>query len=430
MATNSAVTKQHHQNWLNGKELVAFMHVMKTGGTSYHSFLARHLETNGHPIPSTWTDIFDITNRATDPEKPLRAISGHFLLGDILTHFPNAQIATVLRSPSNRLLSLYRYLSSMDEKLLLQMDGEGKKIADSARALDPIEWIESNLEKIGPQVSNVYAYSLAGTHGDLLERKNVEDLMEVAQQNLTNIAFIGITEDMHDTILLTALDNALNVPLTAPLLNVTPRPSGQGKKQINADRSLAPFLAHDWILYRIAKRLFQRRLIIRISQALNRIETETKVEFLQDHTDTSDTFNPVKLLPSRFLDRAIAFHEEAFTVPEPTSTGSKAEAEPKNSHEHVIEFWLMLRDMQPKSVTLTFEAVAGLPDMVLSIGNQPLPQLERTGHHGEQMTFTQVAGPTDTRETQLSRKPTRFTMTVPAYGPVPVPTSLIVEYGR
>lgn len=365
---------QSQDLWLNGADPVAFVHVMKTGGTSYHSFLAEVVQTNGRPIPATWQAVLDEKAR-TAPGGPLRAISGHFLICDVLQHFPRARIATILRDPVARLLSLHRYLASMPDHTRARMTAEAAAAAARAAGMEAADWIAANAGQVLAQVNNVYAYSLGGSHADLIAQRDLDAMTECALANLDAAAFVGVTEEMRDCVLLTALDNGLNRRITEPVKNVTP--GGAGRTDADSAARLAHLVGADRLLHARARTLFHRRLRARIGAALAAAGLDGAGVVTAG--PGGDRIAAPDLAPDAALLRSLALHAETIAPGAQTA-----------------EAWIPLRAAPVRQVQLTLapEAAAAWPAAVrITLDGRGLQQAGRSGAHGETVSF--APGPPD-----------------------------------
>lgn len=315
---------------------------MKTGGTSYNSFFYEHVRKNGHALPDTWDSTFE-ENARPSSEGPLRAISGHFLLRDVLLHFPESSIATMLRNPGQRVLSLYRFMASIPDHERMKMTEEDSRIALQAREMPLQDWLSKNWIRLRREVFNIYVYTMSSGYGDLLNRLNINLLIDAAKQNVENFSFVGITERMRDSIILTCLDNNINVFIEEPHLNITPSENIYNNK-IFDDIDKYPFINHDWELYNIARKIFDFRLRRRITDALERIEARRPAPAFINTKENTERFSPMLLENDANIDRMIAFHQKS------PSTAARPES------PSATEFWLLLRPERIASLEIGFLA--------------------------------------------------------------------------
>jgi hypothetical protein len=396
------IAPQSTAGWLNGADPVAFLHVMKTGGTSFHSFLARSAQTNGRPIPATWADALAEIARPR-PEGPLRMISGHFLLGDVLTHFPQARIATILRDPLARLMSLHRYLATMPAYTRDRMPAESAAVAARAAGQEAADWIVENRDRILPQVNNVYAYCLGGTHADLLAQRDIETVFARAQANLEAAAFVGITEEMRDCVLLTALDNGLNRTVTEPVLNVTP---GRDRG-LPAAAGLDRLVAMDRVLYDRARVLFHDRLSQRIAAALAAAGLDAPPVMTAGTAGDSLAARPLPF--GAALLRSLALHDET------VAPGSRT-----------AEAWVPLRPRPVARIALTLapESAALWPqEASLALDGSGFAAAGRSGRHGECLVFA-ATGADNPPAAAAPHLPRRLRLLA---GPAPFPAGIALR---
>ena len=88
-----------------------FVHIPKTGGTTLHNFLASHYP-NDQICPERHNHLTNLTIRELSA---FRLFSGHFDWTSIdLFPVRSRRIVTILRDPTTRLLSMYRFLRAHD----------------------------------------------------------------------------------------------------------------------------------------------------------------------------------------------------------------------------------------------------------------------------------------------------------------------------
>ena len=249
------------------------MHVPKSGGSSIHAALEAALSP-GSLAPqrfdtSLFCDFGDFhlmrpetrSRIVTSPEEvrslgQYRAVSGHFSLPTLLQVADAPSIATVLREPRARLLSLYMFWRTPAVgELMLPYDAD-------AHAQRPL-WEFLSEPLLAPSIDNQVCRLLL--HGD--PRLPVSDFAAVADiesiaadaiERLDTLGFVGILDSGRD--LWRGLARLFGVELTPLELNLTgehryPTASGPGEKLLAHDalelverRNAADLLVYDHAL--------------------------------------------------------------------------------------------------------------------------------------------------------------------------------------
>jgi hypothetical protein len=198
--------------------------------------------------------------------------SGHFDISSI-RFIPRDRVDTVaiLREPTSRLISFYRYLRShpADDEF------EGDQLIPMAHALTAEEFFERRELRDFFAINNHYLFALGSsfswfnTHRGHLSAETLVGFLGAAKMNISGLAAIGITERYDDSLRLICSDLSLRMPPAVASWNVTdglPESDARFKaveKVPITDRltsAMADLIEYDVQLYEHAKREFDRRL--------------------------------------------------------------------------------------------------------------------------------------------------------------------------
>jgi hypothetical protein len=167
------------------KHGVIFMHIPKTGGTSFEYIAAKNYTINGviqinspalHRNPSALYKHNDMP----------RVVLGHHKISSILYHWIDRDVAhlTVLREPVSRVVSHFNYVKSSVNHAL----------HDRVKDLSLAQYVESN---VAVELENAQAYRIAGVLRNQLRGAPVDAglVRERARETLeTRFSFFGLTE--------------------------------------------------------------------------------------------------------------------------------------------------------------------------------------------------------------------------------------------
>jgi hypothetical protein len=202
---------------------LVFFHVMKCGGTSVRSALAR-AATGGPAGPGVFELDGQAAIRAVDGDNrrnwafrdvllryvlgattPPGVVLGHFRFRDEhVAHLGSAHFVTVLRDPVDRLVSLHRY----------RRWKEGVDVPFSgtlAEFLEVPRW-----QKEG----HLYVETFCGRDG--LDPRS-DEAVAAAVGNLRRFAAVGILDRLD--VFASAVGSLLGAPVAIPTLNTTPAPA-------------------------------------------------------------------------------------------------------------------------------------------------------------------------------------------------------------
>ncbi len=135
---------------------LVFMHLPKTGGTSLHSILGSQFET--------WETCPERFNNLTRwDQADLNAFnyySGHFDWENIECLQGPKKVITMLRTPADRIISLYYYWRAHSHKAIAKDGLNGPKMAKS---LDLIDFLKCRDAGIPSAINNVLTRTLIGS---------------------------------------------------------------------------------------------------------------------------------------------------------------------------------------------------------------------------------------------------------------------------
>lgn len=236
---------QHH---LTDNDILIFLHVPKTAGSSLHltlqqKFIRHQIYHFDNPIPDSLASL-------TTPDETLRDyrfLYGHFLYSDRYFKVRNPVFVTMLREPVARILSVYRYARWQDIAAEHQW-AVNLSLDDFVRHPD-----------VMALVNNAMTRYLG--HGG-------NDLLETAKSRIDAMPFVGITERFEESAILLHYTFGWSYDFYIKRENVTPQEYYE--TTISPD-TIAHIKKHnqlDIALYDYAQTLFQARSLAMVRDLL------------------------------------------------------------------------------------------------------------------------------------------------------------------
>ncbi len=197
---------------------VSFLHLEKTAGTA----LANALTERFHPLqidPDPHRTMPPHL-RSAFPTPALGAIRdrklvwGHYDLPSLLRLGSDRVIVTMLREPTARILSLYRYWRSVEPALLEPFGNDGVKLA---HRFDLVGFLRHEDPFLRDSIDNLYVRRLTGFYSSGSADRLAADpagSLELARRALGRLAFVGVIERMEESLA------GLSASLGAPLLEL------------------------------------------------------------------------------------------------------------------------------------------------------------------------------------------------------------------
>ncbi len=242
------------------KAALAFLHIPKTAGTWFTSFLAQHFRQDEiAPLPSG-----SATGYCSDPSK--RLFAGHFRFIAIDTKRP-MRLVTLLRDPFERTASHYR---SWHNKEFFSGFWRANASEDVAEA---VEWVQrASYEEFVRSDNPIVLSCIRDVQTEYLtscpDRSHPEFLRSALRNLERKFFFVGVQELSSESIQLFNYQTGSMFEPEHSVCNVSEvydvALSAGGKER------LRELLQNDVVLYQAGRRLFERRLAV-IARRLKKV---------------------------------------------------------------------------------------------------------------------------------------------------------------
>src|SRR5438552_9070929 len=232
-------------------QTVIFLHIPKTGGTTFHRILERHFARN-QTLTFDGRHHRDEIERFAKLPEPQRArhrlIKGHLYFGFHRLVPGNSTYLTFLREPVARALSFYSYARSNSDHYLYRSLTEER-----------LE-LRTLLERgTTAELFNLQTRMIAGDQGNL-DRPLDRSALERAKQNLqTNFCLVGLTEEFDASLILLSRTFDWSLPFYVKK-NVSRKKSRPENIDAQTHALLRQANALDLELYEFAQKLFDAQL--------------------------------------------------------------------------------------------------------------------------------------------------------------------------
>jgi hypothetical protein len=208
-----------------GRKLV-FLHLPKTGGTTLHHHFSAHFDRD-----EICPERFSRLHRFTPEElSRYRYFSGHYNFDQVRLIPGPLFVVTVLRDPTERLLSSYYFWRRHTAEAVAKRKLDGPAIA---RAGTLVDFLRSTHHEVQDSINNTMTRYLAGqvnVQADLSYRYNAGgpgvpvselEVLHRAMGNLLSIDVVGFAGTLHEAYTRVAL--AYGMPRVAELARLNTR---------------------------------------------------------------------------------------------------------------------------------------------------------------------------------------------------------------
>ncbi len=209
-----------HPYLSRARRAVAFIHLQKTGGMTFHALLERHFpvdricpvrDNNLHLLPVAELGRFDL-------------FSGHFDRASVdFIPRKRVNVVAIFRRPQARLISFYRFHKSHPPR----DEFAGSIYVRLANSLSAEEFFEHPQVRSAPEISNYYflafglSFAQAKAGWPPAENSIGTEALEFAKQRVRALDGIGITERFDESVDLIFKSLDLPIPSRVRSVHVT-----------------------------------------------------------------------------------------------------------------------------------------------------------------------------------------------------------------
>jgi hypothetical protein len=251
---------------LQPTEQLCFLHIPKTAGTTLTAILESKFDRPEICPAEMWGDLKDYT-----PEKlaTYRLIRGHFLY-DICNYLPQKPVfVTMLRDPIDRIISAYEFM-----KTCIPIRPEAILTQEKARSMTLKEFVcDPSTPAIVNDQTRHLSRDIRGQYPDLKRR----EWLEIAQENLADFAFFGLTEQFNPSMSLLTYTFGWQPIAEFQNLMVGDRKTKRSELAQDVIDAIAERNQLDMELYAFGQNLFAQRYA-EMQQALDHAYPETRAQ--------------------------------------------------------------------------------------------------------------------------------------------------------
>jgi hypothetical protein len=244
------VSKRPLRYDLRSADQIFFIHIPKTGGTTFYSILAKQYPEE-QVWPSQREDLDEyLTEHGSNAISGYRVLRAHYDYS-IYRRFPRKPVyVTMLRDPVARVVSLYEHIKRVPAHRL------HREVVMKNLTLMEFSYYEPVQNIISNRQVNQLVGAIQGDAKELSDRAK----LEIARVRLDEFGFFGLTEHFEDSIRLLCHTFGWKPITDYDILNVAPQTSRPSDLDDDVVNLLERINQLDLELYRYAEKLFRTRL--------------------------------------------------------------------------------------------------------------------------------------------------------------------------
>lgn len=178
-----------------------FLHILKTGGTSFYRFLENNYSRDESIRDDTFAQLHQLKD---DPAAFATYLQQVRLITKLHLDFsfveqqraldPTLRVVTLLRQPVRRCFSMIEHWRRVPEVHIASLDAVRRQLVLDARTMPAAAFVEKHQQRLSDHQTKIL-----GGVSDHVSNPPRETLLPTALANLASVDFVGLTEQISDT---------------------------------------------------------------------------------------------------------------------------------------------------------------------------------------------------------------------------------------
>jgi len=258
---------------LKKDEILYFLHIQKTAGTTLLSTLRNNFDYDSILYPRGWRDLFE---KMPENFSHYRLVTGHFGYSMSIMLPRKPIFITMLRDPVDRVISDYGFFLDRERA---QKDGQLKKASledlinnpDTRWNFTNIQTRHIGLDRDELSLRNLLMRNSFGLISRWINYRLPDDppddrLLEIAMKRLSEFAFVGLVERFEESLFLLCYTFGWRPVRNVTKKNVTSNKIRRDQLSKTVLESISECNRLDRELYRYAQQLFESRYSLMVQE--------------------------------------------------------------------------------------------------------------------------------------------------------------------
>lgn len=200
-----------------------FLHILKTGGTSFYRFLENNYARNDSLRDDRFAQLHGLKD---DREAFLKRLAqvrlitklhlDYSFVAELKERDPALRVVTLLREPVQRCFSMIEHWRRVPEVHIASLDEVRRELVIDARTMPAEAFVEKHAQRLSDHQTKIL-----GGESDHVADPPRDELLATARRNLASIDYVGLTERMDETAACLASGMCFYNSINRERLNVT-----------------------------------------------------------------------------------------------------------------------------------------------------------------------------------------------------------------